>query len=350
MVIVGTGAWSYQVVEGWPRLPEAWSVRDVAGVAVDAQDRVYVFNRGEHPVIVLAPDGSVLDTWGEGQFSHPHAIHIAADQTVFCTDDGAHTVSRHTLDGRLLMRLGEPGRASGFHSGRPFSRCTHTALSPQGDIYVTDGYHNHRVHKFSPAGELLLSWGASGVGPGEFNFPHNVVCDADGRVYVADRENHRIQVFGGDGEFETEWRDLHRPSALFLLGGGELGGGELGGGELGGGELGGGELGGGELGGGEPRFVVGEIGPVMRFNRGAPNLGPRLSVLDAKGQVLARIGTEPAAGVGPGQFLSPHAVAADSRGNLYVAEVAETAWPQLFPGEPMPDPLRCLQKLAPVAH
>jgi DNA-binding beta-propeller fold protein YncE len=319
MAVVGTGSWSYQVVEGWARLPEAWSIRDIAGIAVDAQDRVYVFNRGEHPVIVLAPDGSVLGTWGEGAFPHPHAIHIAADQTVFCTDDGAHTVSRHTLDGRLLMRLGEPGRSSGFHSGRPFSRCTHTALSPQGDIYVTDGYHNHRVHKFSPDGDLLLSWGASGAGPGEFNFPHNVVCDADGWVYVADRENHRIQVFSGDGEFETEWRDLHRPSALFLLAGDE------------------------------PRFVVGEIGPVMRFNRGAPNLGPRLSVLDAKGQVLARIGAEPAAGVGPGQFLSPHAVAADSRGNLYVAEVAETAWPQLFPGEPMPDPLRCLQKLAPVA-
>jgi DNA-binding beta-propeller fold protein YncE len=260
----------------------------------------------------------VLDTWGEGAFPHPHAIHIAPDQTVFCTDDGAHTVSRHTLDGRLLMRLGVPHRSSGFHSGRPFSRCTHTALSPSGDIYVSDGYHNHRVHKFSPDGELLLSWGASGTGPGEFNFPHNIVCDADGRVYVADRENHRIQVFNGDGEFETVWGGLHRPSALHLIDGPE------------------------------PRFVVGEIGPVMRFNRGAPNLGPRLSVLDASGTVLARIGSEPAAGVQPGQFLSPHAVAVDSRGNMYVAEVSETAWPQLFPNEPMPQPLRCLQRLEPV--
>ncbi len=93
-----------------------------------------------------------------------------------------------------------------------------------------------------------------------------------------------------------------------------------------------------------PICYVGEIGPYYGFNRGAPNLGPRVSVLDHKGTVLARLGHEPLAGTRPGQFLSPHGLAVDSRGDLYVGEVAVTAWPSLFPGEPVPKPLRSLQK------
>ena len=100
--------------------------------------------------------------------------------------------------------------------GEPFCQCTHTALAPNGDIFVSDGYGNARVHKFSPDGRLIRSWGTSGVGQGEFNLPHNICCDEDGFVYVADRENHRVQIFDGNGKYQTEWRDLHRPSALFL--------------------------------------------------------------------------------------------------------------------------------------
>ena len=102
-------------------------------------------------------------------------------------------------------------------SGRPFCRCTHTALSPRGDIYVTDGYGNAQVHKYTPDGKYLSSWGKCGIGEGEFNLPHNIHCDADGWVYVADRENHRVQVFDGNGKFETAWSSVvHRPSALHM--------------------------------------------------------------------------------------------------------------------------------------
>jgi len=103
------------------------------------------------------------------------------------------------LEGKVLMTLGMPGKPAPYMSGEPFHRCTHTALSPTGDLYVSDGYGNSRVHKYSPDGKLLMSWGGPGTDPGEFNIAHNITCDADGWVYVADRENHRVQVFDGNG-------------------------------------------------------------------------------------------------------------------------------------------------------
>ena len=199
-----------------------------------------------------------------------------------------------------------PGNPSPYMSGTPFHRCTHTALSPRGDIYVSDGYGNARVHKFSPAGKLLKSWGEPGTDPGQFNIVHNVVTDPEGWVYVADRENHRVQVFDGDGRFETQWHGLHRPSGMYMPPGRC------------------------------PICYVGEIGPYFGFNRGAPNLGPRITILSNEGKVLARIAREPCAGSGPGQFLSPHGMAVDSRGDLYIGEVSYTAWPNLYPGTPVP--------------
>jgi DNA-binding beta-propeller fold protein YncE len=313
--VVGSGAHRYRVEPDWARPPADVVFGDVAAVGVDRHDRVYVFHRGPHPVLVFAPDGTLVDSFGDGVYPHPHGIQISGDHIYF-TDDGDHTVRKSTLDGTVLMVLGDPDRPADFMSGTPFRRCTHTALAPDGDIYVTDGYGNARVHRFSPDGVLRYSFGRPGIGPGEFNLPHSIVCDAAGTLYVADRENHRIQVFDGDGSFRTEWRDLHRPSVIHPMPDGG--------------------------------FIVGELGPVMRFNRGAPNLGPRLSVLDDDGRVVTRIGTEPAAGIAPGQFLSPHGVAVDSTGSIYIAQVSVTAWPQLFPQTPMPTVLPSLIKLVPV--
>ena len=204
-VRLGSGPHTYELAPGWGTLPAGWDLADVAGVAVDRADRVFVFNRGDHPMVIFDRDGNVEGTWGEDFFSHAHGIFLAADQSLYCTDDGNHTMTRHAPDGELLMQIGRPGEPAPFHGGLPFNRCTHTALSPEGDIYVSDGYGNARVHKFSPNGRLLLSWGRSGMGTGEFNLPHNIVCDEDGWVYVADRENHRIQVFDGSGRFEASW-------------------------------------------------------------------------------------------------------------------------------------------------
>jgi DNA-binding beta-propeller fold protein YncE len=315
-VILGEGTYRYRVNRDWAKLPPGWSFHEVAAVGVDASDNVLVFNRGAHPMMVFDRAGNFLRSWGEDIFKHAHGIHVAPDGTIYCTDDGDHTVRRLTPEGQVLMTIGVPGKASPFMDGQPFNRCTHTALSPSGDIYVSDGYGNARVHKYSPDGKLLLSWGKPGIGPGEFNLPHNIVCDPDGWVYVADRESHRVQIFDGNGKFETQWTNVHRPSGMCMTFGKC------------------------------PLCYVGEIGPYLSVNREYPNLGPRVSILDTKGNVMARLGrTHDGVGQEPGQFMSPHGIAVDSRGDIYVGEVVVSSWPSAFPGKPVPPDLRSLQKL-----
>jgi DNA-binding beta-propeller fold protein YncE len=315
-VILGSGAYRYEVVADWAKLPPELAFNaDVAAVGVDRQDRVYAFNRGAHPMVVLDRDGHVLRTWGEGVFKRAHGVHVAPDDTLWLTDDGDHTVRHCTLDGKVLATIGVPGQPKPYMSGDPFHRCTHTALSPEGDLYVSDGYGNARVHKFSPDGRLQFSWGAPGTDPGQFNIAHNICCDADGWVYVADRENHRVQVFDGRGRYETQWTNMHRPSGLHL-----------------------------ERGGAEARFYVGEIGGGLAVNQDMPNIGPRVSIYDRRGEMLARLGERPA-GREVGQFVSPHGLAVDSRGDIYVGEVSYPNWGNRSKGQPVPAGLRSLQKL-----
>src|SRR4030081_650867 len=305
-MIVGSGKFRYRVNADWAKLPAGWSFKEVGGVGVDTNDNVYVFNRGEHPMMVFDREGNFLRSWGEGQYPRAHGVHMAPDDTMFLTDDGGHFVRKVTRDGKVLLELGVRAKPAPYMSGEPFHRCTHTALSPQGDIYVSDGYGNSRVHKYTSDGKLLLSWGEPGTGEGEFNIVHNICCDADGWVYVADRENHRVQVFDGNGKFQTQWQNLHRPSGLFMSQG--------------------------EF----PLCFIGEIGPHLAVNLDLPNIGPRLSILDLKGNLLARVQADPARGGGPGQFISPHGLAVDSHGDIYVGEVAQTSWSRSFPNGPRP--------------
>jgi hypothetical protein len=225
-------------------------------------------------MMVLDHEGNFLRSWGEGQYPRAHGVHMAPDDTMFLTDDGGHFVRKVTLDGKVLLELGVPGKPAPYMSGEPFHRCTHTALSPQGDVYVSDGYGNSRVHKYTPAGKLLMSWGQPGTGEGEFNIVHNICCDADGWVYVADRENHRVQVFDGNGKFETQRQNLHRPCGLCMPYGRQ------------------------------PIFYVGEVGPAAAVSRDIPNLGPRVSIVDRQGKLLGRFGDTPA-GTELGKFLAP---------------------------------------------
>jgi DNA-binding beta-propeller fold protein YncE len=317
--IFGSKEFRFKLKEDWAKWPEDWTLGDCAAVGVDSKDNVYAFHRGEHPVVVFDRDGNVMKTWGEGIFVRPHGIHVGPDDYIYLTDDNDQTVRKCTVDGKVLLTIGVPGRKAAYMGGEPFRYCTHTALSPQGDIYVSDGYGNARIHKYTPNGSHILSWGEPGSSPGQFNLPHNIHCDANGWVYVADRENHRIQVFDGNGKFETQWHNLHRPSGMFMPAGKC------------------------------PVCYVGEIGPYYDFNRGAPNLGPRISVLSNEGELLSRIEGTPNQGTGPGQFTSPHGLAVDSKGDLYVAEVAYTAWPKLFPDVIQPNRLRILQKFEKIA-
>ncbi|QCI63087.1 peptidyl-alpha-hydroxyglycine alpha-amidating lyase family protein [Phreatobacter stygius] len=317
--IFGTGGLSFAAQADWARLPDEIRLGDVAGIAIDRRDRVYLFNRGDHPVVVLDRQGSLVDSWGQDIFSNAHGAHIGADDCLYLTDNGDHTLRKFSLDGKLLLTIGEPKRPAPFMSGRPFCRCTHSALSPKGEIYVSDGYGNAAIHKFAPDGRHLLSWGQPGSGPGEFNLPHNICCDADGWVYVADRENHRVQVFDGNGRYETQINNMHRPSGLAITTGPC------------------------------PHCIVGELAPYQPVNRLTPNLGPRVSILDQSGKLVSRLDRGAGAGLEPGQFVSPHSIALDSLGDLYVGEVAATDWLAVFPDQPKPPALRRFQKFARVA-
>jgi NHL repeat len=310
---LGSGKFTYRVEPGWAKLPDGWDFADVGGIAIDRQDNVYVFNRGGHPMIVLDRNGKFLSSWGEDVFKRPHALHIGPDETIWCADDGDHTVRKCTLDGRVLMTLGTPGKAAPAFSGQPFNRPTHTALAPNGDIYIADGYGNARVHRYSPDGRLLASWGESGTDPGQFNIVHNICCDVAGLVYVADRENHRVQVFDGVGRYITQWTNVHRACGLYTAGQADS------------------------------VFYVGELGPFLPINRHTPNLGPRVSILDSHGNLLARLDAGDAS-ADAGGFIAPHAIAVDSRGDLYLGEVSYTAWPTVFPNVPKPPRIHSLQK------
>jgi DNA-binding beta-propeller fold protein YncE len=312
--VFGVGPYQFQPVLDWGSLPDGIVLGDVAGIAIDDRDRVYLFNRGTDPVVVFQSDGAFLHSWGHGQFVNAHGAHIGADQCIYLTDNGNHTVRKFSLDGRLLLTLGEEGRPAAFMSGVPFCRCTHTALTPNGDILVSDGYGNASVHKYDPTGRHLMSWGKPGSGPGEFNLPHNICCDPDGWVYVADRENHRVQVFDLNGRYETQINNMHRPSGLAITPGRC------------------------------PCCIVGELQSYQSVNRLTPNLGPRVTFIDQSGRVISRIDRCEGAGTEPGQFVSPHAIAFDSHGDMYVGDVVAADWAAIFPEATMPADVRRFQK------
>ena len=220
----------YSVVHGWPVLPEGFAFGQVSGVSVDSHNHVFVFHRAEnswaadksHPIpspAILCFDGAtgkLLASWGENRFLEPHGMRIDRADNVWVTDRGLHQVFKFSHDGKLLMTLGTE-RVPGLDDTH-FNKPTDVAFAADGSFYVSDGYGNSRVAKFSADGKFLLDWGQKGAGPGEFNLPHNVVVDAQGRVYVADRMNVRIQVFDANGKFLEMWKSdaLGRPWGLAL--------------------------------------------------------------------------------------------------------------------------------------
>ena len=312
-VKLGCGRFTYEVDVDWEKLPQGYSWQESTTVAVDSKDRVYVFNRSEHPVIVFDRDGNFLSSWGEGLFTRPHGLTLGPDDTLYCTDDGDHTVRQCTLDGRVLMTIGVPGKPTEYQSGLPFNRCTDVALDPKtSDLYISDGYGNSRVHKFSSDGKLLFSWGAPGTDPGEFNIVHTIATDKEGYVYVADRESHRVQVFDSNGNFETQWVNLHRPCALFISE--------------------------------EQHVYIGELGSAMKVNQSLPNIGPRITIMNTRGERLARLG-HLGYGTGVGQFIAPHGISLDSHGDIYLSEVA---WTEKYNRGEQPQKIRSLQKLVKV--
>ncbi len=293
MLCPATAQTQYEPVVGWPAVPHGIWFREATSVGVGIDDTVYVFSRGRWPVIAFDPAGNFLNTWGAGEFDHPHAVAFDPDGNMYLTDDGAHMVQKRTPDGRLLLQLGERGRPSPPHSGIPFNRPTQVAVHPRtGDLFISDGYANSSIHHFSPDGKLIKSWGRPGDGPGEFSLPHAICFVGDDRVLVADRENFRLQLFTLAGELVAQ-KHMHKPQALFAGRGADT------------------------------NIYVAEGRPVPLME-GALRLGKKVVILDRDLTEVTRIGNE-ASGEAPDQFISPHGIAVDSEGSIYVAEVSLTA-------------------------
>ena len=296
-MLYGDGKYKYELVDGWAKLPEEWLFKDVAGLSIDSQDRVYILNRSDHPVMVFDRDGNLLTSWGEGFFKRAHGSCIGSDGSVYCTDDWDHTVSKFTPQGKLLQVLGSKGQYSDtgykpksdfFESlatikrgGPPFNRPTGVALSSSGEIYVSDGYGNARIHKFSPDGTLLLSWGEPGDAPGQFRWPHSVWVDKQERVWVVDRRNNRIQIFNAKGEFLSQWSGISYPTDIFIDD--------------------------------EETVYVSQIDRQVNI---FTIDGKRLVRWDSN--LLTYQGEDKETAL----FYAPHAIAVDSRGDLYVGEVS----------------------------
>lgn len=258
----------YQPVVGWPQLPATITLGAVSGVATDSADRVYVLQRAEPPVLVFDRSGAFVRSWGEGLLKAPHGLRIDRTGHIWVTDTVRHIAIKFDAAGKRLLTLGTPDQPG--DGTDQFNKPTDVAVGPGGEIYVTDGYGNARVMKFTPEGKFLKQWGKKGTGKGEFNLPHSICMDGKGRLYVGDRENNRVQVFDGDGQFLAVLKESGAPYGLFLK---------------------------------NDRLYV------------ADGRAQWIMVLDLQGKPLGRLS------MGEGAANAPHWVCLDSQGALYVAYV-----------------------------
>ena len=265
-ITVGMGDYVYEYQPDWARLPVGQAFRGISGVAVDSQDRVYVFQRQGPPVLVFDPDGNPLAAWPRpsGVPADAHHIHIGPDDSVYLVDRDAHQILKYASTGVLLSTIGVRDRAA---LQAPFNHPADICVAPSGELFVADGYGNSSVHRFAADGTFIASFGSPGRGAGEFIVPHSVRVSADGRVYVADRENNRVQVFTADGQFLDQWTDFKCPMGIHIDAQ-------------------------------QTVYVSDQV--------------PRLSILDLDGNLLARGRT----------FEHAHQIYTDSQGNIYGADTS----------------------------
>ena len=262
----------FELDPGWPKLPPKWNLQETPGVAIGPQQQVYIFHRGAHPIIELNRDGKFVGTMGEGLFGAAHGLKVDRDGNLWVTDRGDHTVLKLSDTGRVLMVMGRKGQAG--EGADNFNGPTDIAFAENGDFYVSDGYGNSRVAKFAADGSFITAWGKPGKGPGEFNLPHAVAVDAEGKVYVGDRENYRLQIFDANGKFLDQWDHVGSPWGLHITPEKEI------------------------------YMADGHNNRVIKLNR--------------EGKILGSLGKK---GKLPGHFNFAHHLAVDLLGNLYVAEI-----------------------------
>jgi DNA-binding beta-propeller fold protein YncE len=283
----------YVVDPTWPKKPADCPWAATPGIAVDKQDHVYVFTRAEPPVQVYAPDGRFVRSWGSDTIATPHQIRIDHEGHVWVADIGTHTIQKFTPDGKLMLALGTP-RQPGCDETH-FDKPTDLTILPNGDVFVSDGYGNRRVVHFDKAGKFVNQWGGEGTAPGQFALPHSIAADSQGRLYVADRENARLQVFDTTGKLLHVWDELLTPWGLHVTQEDEI-------------------------------WVCGSSR--VRSDDGdrwivTPPRDQMLLKLNAAGRVLARVPlpktvTPPGK---PGAVDWVHGIALDSQSNIYVGDI-----------------------------
>ncbi len=287
---------NHEVVPDWPKLPAGHALGLCAGIGVDAQNRVFVFHRSgrkwsnpfpKEPIsqptisVIDGPSGKLLSTWGENRFIMPHGLTVDHEGNLWLTDVGLHQVFKCTPEGKVLLTLGEAGVPGSDHSH--FNLPTDVTVLRDASFYVSDGYKNSRVVKFSAEGKFEFEWGTKGKGNGEFNLPHGIALDAQGRVIVCDRENERLQVFDAQGGFLHEWKGprIGKPYGVAVDASGHIF----------------------IIDGGSPSLKQAERGKAVE--------------LDVQGSVIDTFGSF---GSDAGQFQLGHDIAVGPDGAVYVAE------------------------------
>jgi len=210
----------YEVDPNWPQRPDDMPWGQTPGIAVDSKDQVWVFTRAEPPIQIYSADGAFIRAWGKGMIgctpNGPGSHHMKIDSQgmIWLADVADHVVSQFMPDGKLLKTLGTPGEpgCDEKHLNKP----TDMAITPDGQVFVSDGYGNARIVHFDADGKFVKAWGKLGSGPGEFSLPHAIVVDSKGKLYVADRNNARVQVFDQDGRFLDQWQNLIVPWGLWV--------------------------------------------------------------------------------------------------------------------------------------
>lgn len=266
----------YRVVADWAKLPPGWNFGETSGVSVAPDGTIWVFNRGAHPVLAFAADGRLLQAWNEVPVTTAHGIRVDPQGNVWLVDVKGHAVMEFTPQGRLLMVITNAGKRPGDNDSHyAFNEPTSIAFSPGGGFYVSDGYVNARVVQYGAGGEYIRHWGRKGKADSEFDLVHDVVLDRRGRLYVADRNNSRVQIFDGNGKFLAKWDHVGQPWGL----------------------------------------AYNEAEDAIYLCDGLNN---RIVKVSTDGRVLGRLSSF---GKAPGKLDFPHHIAVGPDGSIYVAEI-----------------------------
>jgi DNA-binding beta-propeller fold protein YncE len=190
-----------------------WELGMISSVAADGRGTIYLLQRGlsAQPVVAINTKGRVLREWGKGLYQIPHSIRIAPDGHIWTVDSASSRVLKFTPQGKLLLdfSIGEqPKRSS------PFVGAADIAFLPDGHLLIADGYGNARILEYDASGKRLRQWGVPGTGNGQLHLPHAIALHPDGTVFVADRENGRIQHFTREGKYLNQINGLGKTFSM----------------------------------------------------------------------------------------------------------------------------------------